>query len=103
MGAEIKKWQNPFPNIMFFYFIFCCCVKYHAANFLIGGCDSFENGRGFWRMWLGMLVRTWQHCPNSAPPPPCRVSADLSTRHPRHSAPVSLINYTCIYAPTYNV
>ncbi len=21
---------------------FCCALKYHAANFLIGGCESFE-------------------------------------------------------------
>jgi hypothetical protein len=34
-----------------------------AANFLIGGRESFENARTFfWRMWPWMLVRTWQHC-----------------------------------------
>jgi hypothetical protein len=60
--AEIKKWQNPSPNIMFFVF-YCCALKYHAAgNLLIGGRESFENGPGFWRMWPWMLVRTWQHC-----------------------------------------
>jgi hypothetical protein len=37
---------------MFFAFCCCCDLKYHAAaNFLIGGRESFKNGRGFWRMW----------------------------------------------------
>jgi hypothetical protein len=46
------------------YVFYCCCaLKYHAAaNFLIGSRESFENGRGFWRMWPRMIVRTLQHC-----------------------------------------
>jgi hypothetical protein len=33
---------------MFFVFYCCCALKYHAAaNFLIGGRESFENVCGF--------------------------------------------------------
>jgi hypothetical protein len=36
---------------MFFSFLLFCALKYHAAaNILICGRESFENGRGFWRM-----------------------------------------------------
>jgi hypothetical protein len=39
-----KKRQNPSSNIMFFFVFYCCCaLKYQAAaNFLIGGRESFE-------------------------------------------------------------
>jgi hypothetical protein len=45
-----KKMAKSLPNHYVFCFVFycCCAFKYHAAaNFFIGGCESFENGRGF--------------------------------------------------------
>jgi hypothetical protein len=51
--AEIKKMTKSLPKHYVFLVFYCCCaLKYHAAaNFLIGGRESFENGRGFWQMW----------------------------------------------------
>ncbi len=63
----IQKWRaeknDKIPPQTLCFFCHCCCaLKYHAAaNFFIGGRESFEKGRGFWRMWPCMLVRTWQH------------------------------------------
>jgi hypothetical protein len=51
MESRNKKMTKSLPkHCVFFY---CgCALKYHAgANFLIGGHESFENGRGFWQMW----------------------------------------------------
>jgi hypothetical protein len=39
-------------HYVFFVVFYCYALKYQAAaNFFIGGRESFENGRGFWRMW----------------------------------------------------
>jgi hypothetical protein len=50
-----KKMTKSLPKHYAFQFFYCCCaLKYHAAaNFLTGGRESFENGRGlvFARMW----------------------------------------------------
>jgi hypothetical protein len=45
MERRNKKMTKSLPK---HYFYCCCALKYHAAaNFLIGGQESFENGRGF--------------------------------------------------------
>jgi hypothetical protein len=43
-----KNDQIPPQTLCFFVFYCCCALKYHAAaNFCIGGRESFENGRCF--------------------------------------------------------
>jgi hypothetical protein len=54
MESRHKKMTKSLPKhyVLFFIFYCCCALKYPAAaNFLIGGRESFENGSGFWQMW----------------------------------------------------
>jgi hypothetical protein len=64
MESRNKKNVKIPPQTLSFFVYYCsCALKCHAAaNFFIGGRESFEKGRGFWLMWPLMLVRTWQHC-----------------------------------------
>jgi hypothetical protein len=49
-SRKIKKITKSIPK-HYVFFCYCCALKYlAAANFLIGSSESFENGRGFWRM-----------------------------------------------------
>jgi hypothetical protein len=50
IGSRNKKNDKIPPQTLFLH---CsCALKFHAAaNILIGGGESFENGCGFWRMW----------------------------------------------------
>jgi hypothetical protein len=51
MESRNKKRQIPPQTLCFLVFYCCCALKYHAAaNILICGRESFENGCGFWRM-----------------------------------------------------
>jgi hypothetical protein len=49
MESRNKKNDKIPPQTLCFFVFYCCCaLNFHAAaNFLIGGRESFENGRGF--------------------------------------------------------
>jgi hypothetical protein len=53
MESRNKKITKSLSQTLCFFVYYCCCaLKYNAAaNFLIDGRESFENGRSFWRMW----------------------------------------------------